>query len=206
MTLPEDMDPVMRRIRALEKEVASLRGRNPLASATLDDDDGNRRINFGRLGDGFGMEVFDDDGRAVFRVDEGGLRHPGLNLPYRQADAVGSVVVDSTDWTLTWETAIGYRAHPAFRWYNSISTAPGATYEARLRIGGQTSGVIVCPPGVQTYCEWNWEPGWDMGGAGYRLVQQQIRRIAGSGVGAAYGPDSLYTSTGADIGATPTGI
>lgn len=95
MTLPEDMDPIGRRLRAIEAELRSLRGRNPLASATLDDEDGVRRINFGRLGDDdFGLEVLDSDAEPVLLVGNDDaeivLRNPSIAAgPLRLSAADG---------------------------------------------------------------------------------------------------------------------
>lgn len=208
MTLPEDMDPIMRRIRALEKEVASLRGRNPLASATLDDEDGNRRINFGRLpSGGFGVEVFDTDGRTVFRVDEGGMRAPALNLPYRRAQE--PVSVTGTAWeTVTWEMAVGSRTHPAIRWQSLIAADPGTAGEARLLLGAsETSGVVAIPAATADRYTWNWAPStWPIGTGGASLMRLQVRRTSGTGALHSYAPDQLFMGTIEDLGATPSGL
>lgn len=202
---PEDRDPVMRRLRDLERKVDGLYARNPLASATLDDEDGNRRINFGRLlsGGAFGIEVFDADGRLVFRIDEGGWRRPFIDLPFSRENDTPQVITSAT-WEGAWRSSAGGSTHPALFWSNYFASPVGTTGEARLVINGVPSGVYTIGSGFSGYVYWDWLLDLDLLGNSTRHITLEVRRTAGAGDIYVFTPWTIYLKD--HLGATSDGL
>lgn len=73
--MPEYWDnPLLRRIVALEKQLAALQGASLLRRAVLTDSDGVVRYRSGMLDDdSYGVAIYDDAGDQLLRADEDGL-------------------------------------------------------------------------------------------------------------------------------------
>lgn len=210
---PEDMDPVGRKLRELERRLAAVeRGRNPLARATLDDEDGNRRINFGALDDdSFGVEILDEDGNTVFRVDEGGLAAPNILVP------VISETWESAESSLAfpvglWRCMLPAIPQPAIRWTQQVTIVNDVTFACRLNYVGPTGSTstddIVVTTGSHIL-EWNWAPSWEIGEVGLLTVPQismEVERTAGDEWPILAFLPAVMLGTVEQLGATPTGL
>jgi hypothetical protein len=198
-------------LRELQRRLETLERSPRLTSASIDDEDGNTRVVLGRLAEdgSFGIEVFDTDGNRVFAVDEVGLTHPRINVPYRKAsDLVGPIT--SGSFIDTWEAALGVLTGDSVRFSCLVATDAGTTAEARLEVPqlGLTSAVRSIAAGNSSVTStWTWKPPLPIGeyGSGL-LIQLQVRRASGAGNVYSYAPSSLWIGNGADIDATATGV
>jgi hypothetical protein len=203
-------DYFVRWMRDVERRLAAQERSPQMGNAAMSDADGNLRVRLGSLDDGsFGIEVFDTDGNRVFAVDEVGLTHPRINLPYRKAaDLVGPIT--SGSFIDTWEAALGVLNGDSVRFSCLVATDAGTTAEVRLEVPqlGLTSAVQSIAAGNSSVTStWTWKPPLPIGeyGSGL-LIQLQVRRASGVGNVYSYAPSSLWIGNGADIGATATGV
>jgi hypothetical protein len=203
---PTDIGAVLSDLQRRLHDVECAAG---LTNASVADPAGVKRVLLGRLDSAgnYGIEVRDQNGNSMIRVDGNGLRYPGLPMLYRKAG--DPVIVTSGTFTSVWEGFIPWVSHNAVRWNSTIGVDAATTGEARLRtnVGGTTySAVKTLAAGTANAYEWNWAiPGLTFG-TGPVNVTLEVRRVTGAANINAYGPNTLLQQAAADLGATATGV